>query len=571
MTAVLSLLIRPLSFVFRRFAWTCGLMHSLISDTFYSLLSFGKRQMNNGQQPATNRQIVWFLLALAAIFIYFFGLNIPLLGPDEPRYAQVAREMLKRGDWITPTLGGVRWLEKPALLYWLEIAAYKIFGVTELAARFGSALFGLGTIFSLWILGKQSAISRQPSATETKDEGQTTKDDFANWLALIAASSIGLLAFARGASFDIILTFPVTASLVSFFIFEQSKSKSFAARRLPLVAFYFFIGVALLAKGLIGIIFPLAIVGFYYLLSFKFPDKTFIVSLFWGMIVSLSIASLWYLPMYRAHGWAFIDEFFVQHHFQRYISNKYLHPQPFWFFWLILPLLTIPWLPFFLASIWTLIKKTIQHGDTENTEQNKTLSTPDSRLTTFALAWLLVPLVFFSFSGSKLPGYILPALPAALILTADYVTRFVRKSKRREIALQILAFLMFVFVFAVLEFFIHTAARHETVKTLIVTADSQGFADAKILTLHNISQNAEFYAEGRLQRLPNGKQRYLYGVAEVREFIEQHGNQPVLVLVPLKYLNELTASDLVTAKVLSDNGKLAIAIVSNKEIKPDGL
>jgi 4-amino-4-deoxy-L-arabinose transferase-like glycosyltransferase len=521
-------------------------------------------------RPQTTDRLTWLLLALVIVFVYFFGLNIPLLGPDEPRYAQVAREMFERGDWITPTLGGVRWLEKPALLYWLEIVAYKIFGVTELAARFGSALFGLGTIFSLWILGKQSAVSRPPSAAETKDEGQRTKDDFANWLALIAASSIGLLSFARGASFDIILTFPITASLVSFFIYDQSKKKSFAARRLPLIAFYFFIGVALLAKGLIGIVFPLAIVGFYYLLSFKFPDKTFVFSLFWGTIVSLSIASLWYLPMYRAHGWTFIDEFFVQHHFQRYTSNKYLHPQPFWFFWLVLPLMTIPWLPFFLASIWNLIKDFFQRRDAETPNENEKLSTLDSRLSTFALAWLLVPLLFFSFSGSKLPGYILPALPAALILTADYVTRLVRKSTRRAIALQILAFLTFAFVFAFLEFFIHTAARHETVKDLIDTADSQGFSKAKILTLHNISHNAEFYAEGRLIRRADGKQRYLYGVAEVRQFIEQNGNEPVLVLVPLEYLNELTAGDLVTAKVLSDNDKLAIAIVSNKKIKPDG-
>ncbi|HEX9961698.1 MAG TPA: glycosyltransferase family 39 protein, partial [Pyrinomonadaceae bacterium] len=310
--------------------------------------------MTTDNEPQSTGKLIWILLAIAVIFIYFFGLDVPLLGPDEPRYAQVAREMFERGEWITPTLGGFEWFEKPSLLYWLEIAAYKIFGVTEFAARLGSALFGLGTIFCLWILGKQAAGGGRRSDSKTKCE-------FASWLALITASSIGFLVFARGASFDIILTFPITASLVSFFIWENSRREmnghgNFPKASAALISFYFFAGVALLAKGLVGIVFPLAIVAVYYLLSFKAPPKIFVFSLFWGTLLCLLVACTWYLPMYQAHGWEFIDEFFIQHHFQRYISNKYLHPQPFWFFWLVLPLMTIPWLPFFLASIWYLIK-----------------------------------------------------------------------------------------------------------------------------------------------------------------------------------------------------------------------
>ena len=140
--------------------------------------------------------------------------------------------MFERGDWITPTLGGFDWFEKPALLYWLQIASYKLFGVTEFAARFGSALFGLGTIFSLWILGKIQSQRDTECNTDSEDQKpkskiQNPKTNFANWLALIAASSIGLIVFSRGASFDIILTFPITASLVSFFIFDQSTKTSF--------------------------------------------------------------------------------------------------------------------------------------------------------------------------------------------------------------------------------------------------------------------------------------------------------------------------------------------------------
>ena len=99
-------------------------------------------------------RIIWIGFAIVIVAIYLFALDLPLLGPDEPRYSQVAREMFERGDWVTTTLGGSNWFEKPALLYWLQITFYNIFGVNEFAARLGSALFGLGTILSLWFLGK---------------------------------------------------------------------------------------------------------------------------------------------------------------------------------------------------------------------------------------------------------------------------------------------------------------------------------------------------------------------------------------------------------------------------------
>ena len=109
---------------------------------------------NTTTEQNTIRTPRWFWLVFFAltVFVYFFGLTLPLLGPDEPRYAEVGREMFLRNDWITPTLGGFNWFEKPALLYWLEIVSYHIFGVNEFAARVGPALCGLGTIISVWLL-----------------------------------------------------------------------------------------------------------------------------------------------------------------------------------------------------------------------------------------------------------------------------------------------------------------------------------------------------------------------------------------------------------------------------------
>ena len=119
-------------------------------------------------RPSGRNPYIW-IFAILIVAVYFFGLTIPLVGPDEPRYAQVAREMWQAGDWVTPTLGGFHWFEKPALLYWLQISSYNIFGVGEFAARFGSALFGLGTIASLWLLGRsiepKSGVVRSVSYT----------------------------------------------------------------------------------------------------------------------------------------------------------------------------------------------------------------------------------------------------------------------------------------------------------------------------------------------------------------------------------------------------------------------
>ncbi|MEP7037846.1 MAG: glycosyltransferase family 39 protein [Acidobacteriota bacterium] len=536
-----------------------------------------KNTKTEDQKSKTKNHFVWLLLALLIVFVYFFGLTIPLLGPDEPRYSQIAREMFERGDFVTPKLGGFDWFEKPALLYWLQIFSYKIFGVTEFAARFGSAIFGLLTIFSLWILGRNLTNRRKDEKTQNDLEFGIWNLEFANWLALIAASSIGLIVFSRGASFDIILTFPITASLVGFFIFDLTYSRKVAQPQpsqnslftfhFSLFTFHFFIGIALIAKGLIGIIFPIAIVGFYYLLLWKLPNKTFILSLFWGTILSLLIASLWYVPMYQANGWKFIDEFFIQHHFQRYLSNKYQHPQPFWFFFLVLPLMTIPWLPFFLASIWDFFKSSkFKVNSSKSKDQNSDkISTQHSALSTFAFAWMLVPLVFFSISGSKLPGYILPALPGALILTALYVDKFVQKSVNRKYALQILAFLMFIIVILLLQFAAPKYAAQDSVKGLVAAANKDGFTSEKIVNLYTVSHNLEFYAPSRLVRNNDGTQKRYDDFSVLVNDIKNTADGKILVLVPQKDLAKLlTENPSVETKLLSDNGEEAIILVKVK-------
>lgn len=493
----------------------------------------------------TRTQFFQILFAAATVFVYFFGLGfLPLVGPDEPRYAQVAREMFERGDWTTPTLGGFNWFEKPALLYWLEIAAYHVFGVSEFAARLGSAVFGLLTILTVYLLCK--------SVDKTTSGEQQMTGNFADYAFLVAASSIGLLVFSRAASFDIVLTFPIAAALACFFVSEIFYFKNFS---FALVGFYFFVGVALLAKGLIGVVLPFGIVFWYFVAVRKLPSKSFLFSLIWGNLLTVLTAALWYAPVYFRHGWSFIDEFFIQHHFVRYTSNKFSHPEPFWFFWVILPAFALPWTPFLLAAIWRIISR--KGAKAQSEEKDSALS----RLRIFALVWLLVPLVFFSFSGSKLPGYVLPALPAAIILAAEEARNFALKSNMRRLIVRTIAALSFAFVVITLLFVAPDFAQRESKKQLVQAAAERGFQTEKVLSLHDISHSLEFYAAGRTVRLENGKQRQFFGAGDIFEFMKQTGDRRVLVVVPLARLHELPEFNEFKTEIIADNGEYAIAAV----------
>jgi 4-amino-4-deoxy-L-arabinose transferase-like glycosyltransferase len=499
----------------------------------------------------------WLLFAGLAVFVYFFGLTVPLLGPDEPRYAQVAREMFERGDWVTPTLGGHHWFEKPALLYWLQIGSYTVFGVNEFAARFGSAVFGLGTIASLWLIGRIGG-GRTSAAN-----GDTTNESLANYIALIAASTLGLIVFSRGASFDIILTFPITASLVGFFAYDRAADEARRQKYIGLAAFYFFIGVGLLAKGLIGAVFPVAIVAFYHLLCRRLPGRMLLLSGIWGAFLTAVVTSAWYLPMYVCHGWQFIDEFFLQHHFQRYTSNKYLHPQPFYFFFWVLPLMTIPWLPFFAMGLWRAVRVVADRIKRADAADKGEASLPGS-LAIFAFAWMTVPLVFFSFSGSKLPGYILPSVPAAIIITAAYVLQFVRKSESRRSAIKLLALATLVVIAVIAQSALPSFADSDSVKRLIAEADALGYSEIKVVGLFTISHNAEFYAAGRLLREPDGKQFRLLGTHEIGPTTDRTGEPVLLILVRPEQQHHLDELKDLKYERIADNGELAIVAVTRQ-------
>jgi 4-amino-4-deoxy-L-arabinose transferase-like glycosyltransferase len=334
---------------------------------------------------AAKHRIYWLaiLLAISAI-AFFFGLGkLALLGPDEPRYAEVAREMLVSDDYISPRLCGCLWFEKPALLYWLAAAAYKILGVGELAARLPSAVSALVVMIFLF-----RTIAQRLSTA-------------AAFLAcLIMITNPIFVGYARAAVPDMLLTATISVAFLSVFLAATSAGRARAGYWILACAAA---GAAALAKGLVGPIIFVVVLGGVGALN---PGARFIrvreIAL--GVAAFLAVASVWYLPVTTRHGREFIDEFFVNHHFKRYLTDTYHHPQPVYFFLIILIAGVFPWTFLLVPAIWRLRLSWLRSA------------TPRSLLLSLAWMWLIVCLVFFSFSVSKLPGYVLPAFPALAII-----------------------------------------------------------------------------------------------------------------------------------------------------------
>jgi 4-amino-4-deoxy-L-arabinose transferase-like glycosyltransferase len=525
--------------------------------------------------PSALAKRLYILLFIVVIVFYFYGLgSLPLLGPDEPRYAQVAREMFLRGDLITPTLGGHTWFEKPALLYWMIMAGFKVFGVNEWSARLGPAVCGLLTIAAVWYVAR--AVERR------SDELR----DFSFWAVLIGASSLGLIVFARAASFDVVITMTTTWAL-AFFVRYQIAQR----RRVSLLAgFYVFVGLSLLAKGLVGIVIPFGVVSVYYLLRRQWPKRQVWLSLLWGVPLAIVVSAIWYGPVIARHGWLFVDEFFIQHHFARFVSNKYHHPQPIYFYPAIILMLALPWTAFLVEAV-AKVRRWSWRGEDSL-----------SIVRVFSLAWLAMPIVFFSFSGSKLPGYILPALPAVAFLVADRfiasiatwslratgvicfvlaaggfvfalqsreisifcavmmdlpllaaaVSSFAKPNERR-ISLALICGSIFVLVMIVSICAAPAVGNRESVRDLLQLADVRGYANAPVLAQRSDDRSAQFYAHDRVVYNADGEPTTFDEVT--LETARTIGKQ-IVVFIPLEYAEQLKGSP--SFEFIGDNGRLAV-------------
>jgi len=329
-------------------------------------------------------------------FLFFFGLGaFGLVGADEPRYAQIGREMLARHDWIVPTINGQPWLEKPVLLYWREMIAYSIFGVHDWAARIPSAIFAAGLVIVILFFMRRFRPGSELDA------------------ALITASCAAVIGFGRGASTDMQLSAPFCVAMLCWWAWHET------GRKLWLAIFYALLAVGALAKGPVSPALAILIVAAYAAL--RRDGKIFLRSLWLpGFVLFFAVTLPWYIAV-QIKVPQFFRVFFLQHNLERFSTNLYQHSQPFWYYIPVFIVSVLPWSVFTLPAVWNALREGWSSIRSDQTDSGAAGTT--DWLEQFLMLWIVVPIVFFSISRAKLPGYILPAIPPAALLTACYLQK----------------------------------------------------------------------------------------------------------------------------------------------------
>lgn len=344
-------------------------------------------------------------LFVVAAFFLFYGLipifggdGLGLVGADEPRYAQVAREMLGRHDYITPFLWGHPWLEKPALYYWRAIIAFHEFGVHDWTARLPSATFAFILITMIYIHIRRFRPGGQMDA------------------ALITATCVGILGFARGASTDMQLAAPFVIGLLGWYAWYETDSKFW------LFDLYFFGGAATLAKGPVA---PFMILAILFTFAALRREWSLLRRTIWipGVILYLAMVLPWYVEV-QLRNPDFLRIFFLQHNLERFATDRYMHEHGFWYYGPIMLLALMPWTVIAIRALWDAVRQSMAEWRARRVKGHYVGHTRwGDAFPEFLLLSALFPVVLFSISQSKLPGYILPAVPPLTILTGDYLHR----------------------------------------------------------------------------------------------------------------------------------------------------
>ena len=328
--------------------------------------------------PFTVRFAAAVLVALA-LAVGLHNLARPLGNPDEGRYSEIAREMEASSDWVTPRLNGLKYFEKPPLQYWATALAFRFFGESEYTARLYVALCGLATLL---LVGFTASRVGGPAGT-----------GLAAMLALVASPYFMMMGGVI--TLDTGLTLWTTVTLCAYLLAERPGLRPALRRRWMLLA-WAGMALAVLSKGLVGIVFPAAAVGLHCLLHRDFSPLR---RLEWvrGVVVLLAIAAPWFLLVSRDNP-EFARFFFVHEHFERFTTTEHRRTEPVWFFVPILFVGFLPWLAALPGAMLQAWRMPPRRGEVSPWR--------------FALLYGLFVVAFFSLSGSKLPGYILPAFPA---------------------------------------------------------------------------------------------------------------------------------------------------------------
>ncbi|MGB8010990.1 MAG: glycosyltransferase family 39 protein [Terriglobales bacterium] len=369
-------------------------------------------------QNSQNRTDVLLLVALCG-FLFFYGLgSFGLLGADEPRYAQIAREMLNRSDWVTPTLLGKPWLEKPVLYYWQAMLSFRAFGVSDQAARLPGGVDAALLIAAIYFFLRRFRPGSEIDGV------------------LITASCAGVIGFAHAAATDMPLAACFSIALLGWYAWYETQ------RHIYLAVFYVFLALGTLAKGPVAP--ALAAVIVFLFVAIK-RDWRAIPRTLWipGIALYLAVMLPWYIAV-QLRNPEFFRFFILEHNLARFSSDVYHHHQPFWFYLPVFLLATMPWTLVLILSVTERVRLIWSEG-------KEAFSSPEDSWPLFLLIWMLVPILFFSVSHSKLPGYILPAVPAAALLVVEYLAA--RRTEERKPSLRFAAahgFLCGLLIFAAL-------------------------------------------------------------------------------------------------------------------------
>lgn len=388
---------------------------------------------------------LWELLVLVVVATYFlfFGLvphfggpQLGLVGADEPRYAQIAREMLAAhsadchevhakvtphslrptdihasyeclvGGTVTPILYGKPWLEKPALYYWRAMGFFKEFGVSDWSARLPSSS---GAAFLILLAFLHLRRFRPGGHLDA---------------ALITVSCVAIFGFARGASTDMQLAAPFCIGMLGWYAWYETGKKFW------LFDLYFFGAAATLAKGPVAPFLALAIILLFVGLRREWSAlrRTIWVP---GILLYLAMVLPWFIEVQRRNP-TFFNVFFIQHNLKRYGTDLYQHRQPAYYYLIVLLLGVMPWTALVIRALIDAVSISIAEWKVRHNPQRYLGHTrAGDAFPEFLVLWALFPIVFFSFSGSKLPGYILPSIPPLTILTGDYLSRIRRRGLSR--------------------------------------------------------------------------------------------------------------------------------------------
>ena len=369
-------------------------------------------------------RIGWSMLICAILYVcYFSHLGaIGFVGPDEPRYAWIARDMAETGDWVTPRLYGKPWFEKPPLYYWGAAICFELFGLSDAAARLPSAICALlATLAMAWLAWR------------------VYHGEIARWLLLLLPTTVGMIGFSHAAATDMpfsaMLTIAMVCAAVLLRLVPDKSSEHGALHSvdssgdeaaplrgagavtvrqwLALILFGAFLGLAVLAKGPAAIILCGGAVFFWALFTKRWRDTLRLLHP--TAIAAFCLTALpWYILCARRNP-DFFRIFIIEHNFKRYLTPEFQHIQAFWFYLPVLFVALYPWVGMTISAFTSVFRRKI--------------GTQPDNPATYVLCWALFPIIFFSLSKSKLPGYILPAIPALVLLSAVAVARALRADK----------------------------------------------------------------------------------------------------------------------------------------------